>query len=131
MLLTVLFKRAVILVSTRVRLLMLTQSLFLNLMRIGLLEAAACIGCGACVAACPNASGMLFTAAKVTHLGLLPQGKVENLDRVVKMMNQHDKEGFGSCTNFGECAAACPKSVPLETIANLNRQLGKALLKGK
>lgn len=94
-------------------------------------EAAACIGCGACVAACPNASAMLFTAAKVTHLGLLPQGKVENLDRVVNMLNQHDKEGFGSCTNFGECSAVCPKGVPLETIANLNRQLGKAFLKGK
>ncbi|QPK94378.1 succinate dehydrogenase/fumarate reductase iron-sulfur subunit [Actinomyces sp. zg-332] len=94
-------------------------------------EAAACIGCGACVAACPNASAMLFTAAKITHLGLLPQGRVENLDRVVNMLNVHDQEGFGSCTNFGECAAVCPKSVPLETIANLNRQLAKAAIKGK
>lgn len=93
-------------------------------------EAAACIGCGACVAACPNGSAMLFTAAKVTHLGLLPQGKPENYERVVNMLNQHDYEGFGGCQNVGECAAVCPKQVPLETIANLNRQLGKAFLKG-
>ncbi|MDO4791782.1 MAG: succinate dehydrogenase/fumarate reductase iron-sulfur subunit [Buchananella hordeovulneris] len=89
-------------------------------------EAAACIGCGACVAACPNASAMLFTAAKITHLGLLPQGKPERMARVVSMLNQHDEEGFGGCTNIGECAAVCPKSVPLETISMLNRELGRA-----
>ncbi|MDO4665260.1 MAG: succinate dehydrogenase/fumarate reductase iron-sulfur subunit [Actinomycetaceae bacterium] len=93
-------------------------------------EAAACIGCGACVAACPNGSAMLFTSAKVTHLGLLPQGKVENLRRVNSMLNAHDAEGFGGCTNFGECAAVCPKQIPLEVISNLNRQLGKAFFKG-
>ena len=87
-------------------------------------EAAACIGCGACVAACPNASAMLFTSAKVTHLGLLPQGKPENYKRVVNMLNQMDEEGFGSCSNIGECAAVCPKQIPLDVIANLNRQLG-------
>ena len=93
-------------------------------------EAAACIGCGACVAACPNASAMLFTSAKVTHLGLLPQGKPENYKRVVGMLNQMDEEGFGSCSNIGECAAVCPKQIPLDVIANLNRQLGKAAFKG-
>ena len=93
-------------------------------------EAAACIGCGACVAACPNASAMLFTSAKVTHLHLLPQGKPENYRRVVSMLNQMDEEGFGSCTNIGECAAVCPKQIPLDVISTLNRQLGKAALKG-
>lgn len=93
-------------------------------------EAAACIGCGACVAACPNGSAMLFTAAKVTHLGLLPQGKPENLRRVTQMLNRMGAEGFGGCTNFGECAAVCPKQVPLDFIAVLNRQLGKAVLSG-
>ena len=93
-------------------------------------EAAACIGCGACVAACPNGSAMLFTSAKVTHLGLLPQGKPENLQRVTNMLNQHDAEGFGSCTNIGECAAVCPKGISLDNIAFLNRQLGKAFFSG-
>lgn len=93
-------------------------------------NAAACIGCGACVAACPNASAMLFTSAKVTHLGLLPQGKPENLSRVVNMLNQMDEEGFGGCTNVGECAAVCPKEIPLDVISTLNRQLGKALVRG-
>lgn len=93
-------------------------------------EAAACIGCGACVAACPNASAMLFTSAKVTHLNLLPQGKPENLKRVNAMLNQMDAEGFGACTNIGECAAVCPKQIPLDVISTLNRQLGKALFKG-
>ncbi|WP_076464232.1 succinate dehydrogenase/fumarate reductase iron-sulfur subunit [Actinomyces mediterranea] len=93
-------------------------------------EAAACIGCGACVAACPNASAMLFTSAKVTHLQLLPQGKPENYRRVVNMLNQMDEEGFGTCTNIGECAAVCPKQIPLDVISTLNRQLGKAALKG-
>ncbi|WP_022867544.1 succinate dehydrogenase/fumarate reductase iron-sulfur subunit [Schaalia vaccimaxillae] len=93
-------------------------------------EAAACIGCGACVAACPNASAMLFTSAKVTHLQLLPQGKPENYKRVVNMLNQMDEEGFGTCSNIGECAAVCPKEIPLDVISTLNRQLGKAALKG-
>ncbi|WP_075890736.1 MULTISPECIES: succinate dehydrogenase/fumarate reductase iron-sulfur subunit [Actinomyces] len=92
--------------------------------------AAACIGCGACVAACPNASAMLFTAAKVTHLHLLPQGQPENLPRVVNMLNQMDEEGFGTCTNVGECSAVCPKQIPLDVIATLNRQLGKAAFQG-
>ena len=86
-------------------------------------EAAACIGCGACVAACPNASAMLFTAAKVTHLGLLPQGQPERLVRVVDMVAQHDAEGFGNCTNHGACQVACPKGIPVRTIAQLNRDL--------
>ena len=94
-------------------------------------EAAACIGCGACVAACPNASAMLFTGAKISHLGLLPQGQPERLARVVSMLNQHDAEGFGGCTNIGECAAVCPKSVPLEVISRLNRDLGHAVWKGQ
>ncbi len=93
-------------------------------------NAAACIGCGACAAACPNASAMLFTSAKVTHLGLLPQGKPENYSRVVNMLNQMKEEGFGGCTNIGECAAVCPKEIPLDVISTLNRQLGKALFKG-
>lgn len=93
-------------------------------------EAAACIGCGSCVAACPNASAMLFTAAKVTHLGLMPQGHPENLPRVINMINQMEAEGFGGCTNIGECSAVCPKAIPLDVIATLNRQLGKATFKG-
>ncbi len=93
-------------------------------------EAAACIGCGSCVAACPNASAMLFTSAKVTQLGLLPQGEPENLSRVVNMLNQMDSEGFGGCTNIGECAAVCPKEIPLDVISTLNRQLSKAVFKG-
>ncbi|SDU79497.1 succinate dehydrogenase/fumarate reductase iron-sulfur subunit [Arcanobacterium phocae] len=94
-------------------------------------EAAACIGCGACVAACPNGSAMLFTSAKVMHLGLLPQGQPERLDRVVKMLAQHDSEGFGGCTNVGACAAACPKEVPLELISMLNRDLMKSMAHGR
>ncbi|WP_116245970.1 succinate dehydrogenase/fumarate reductase iron-sulfur subunit [Nocardiopsis sp. FIRDI 009] len=93
-------------------------------------DAATCIGCGACVAACPNASGMLFTAAKVTHLGMLPQGQPERASRVVKMVNQHDEEDFGGCTNIGECAAVCPKGIPLDTISQLNRDLLGSLSKG-
>ncbi|WP_213451745.1 succinate dehydrogenase/fumarate reductase iron-sulfur subunit [Rhizomonospora bruguierae] len=83
-------------------------------------EAAACIGCGACVAACPNGSGMLFTAAKITHLGLLPQGQPERSERVRGMIEAHDAAGFGGCTNTGECAIACPKGIPLTTIGRLN-----------
>ncbi len=85
------------------------------------MDAAACIGCGACVAACPNASAMLFTAAKVTHLGLLPQGQPERTRRALAMVRRMDLEAFGGCTNYGECHEACPKEIPLETIARLNR----------
>jgi succinate dehydrogenase / fumarate reductase, iron-sulfur subunit len=92
---------------------------------------AACISCGACVAACPNGSAMLFTAAKITHLGRLPQGQPERESRVIGMVQQHDHEGFGSCTNIGECTAACPKGIPLDTIAQLNRDLLGALAHGK
>jgi succinate dehydrogenase / fumarate reductase iron-sulfur subunit len=84
------------------------------------MDAAACIGCGACVAACPNASAMLFTAAKVSHLGLLPQGQPERFDRVRAMVAQMDAEGFGSCTNHEECEAACPKGITVETIGRMN-----------
>lgn len=90
-------------------------------------EAATCIGCGACVAACPNGSSMLFTAAKITHLGLLPQGQPERDSRVLGMVEQMDAEGFGGCTNIGECAAACPKGIPLDVISRLNRDLMHAL----
>jgi succinate dehydrogenase / fumarate reductase iron-sulfur subunit len=92
------------------------------------MDAAACIGCGACVAACPNASAMLFTAAKVSHLGLLPQGQPERRQRVLKMVAQMDAEGFGTCTNHGECEAACPKEISLEFIARLNRDYWQAAL---
>jgi len=95
------------------------------------MDAAACIGCGACVAACPNASAMLFTAAKVSHLGLLPQGKVEAARRVKAMVAQHDKEGFGNCTNHYECEAACPKGISASFIARMNRELIKAVAKGE
>ncbi len=87
------------------------------------MDGAQCIGCGACVAACPNASGMLFTAAKVSHLGLLPQGQPERYTRVVDMVAQHDLEGFGSCTNHGACQEACPKGISVDFIARLNRDL--------
>ncbi|MBD8061499.1 succinate dehydrogenase/fumarate reductase iron-sulfur subunit [Oceanitalea stevensii] len=93
-------------------------------------EAAACISCGACVAACPNGSSMLFTAAKVTHLGKLPQGQPERLGRVVSMVAQQDAEGFGGCTNIGECASVCPKGIPLDTINQLNFDLRTALRHG-
>jgi len=92
------------------------------------MDAAACIGCGACVAACPNASAMLFTAAKVSHLGLLPQGQPERTRRALAMVSQMDLEHFGGCTNYGECTAACPKEIPLEMIARLNRDYLKATL---
>ncbi|SDY37335.1 succinate dehydrogenase subunit B [Micromonospora pattaloongensis] len=84
-------------------------------------EAAECIGCGACVAACPNGSAMLFTAAKITHLGLMPQGQPERDSRVLDMVAAHDEAGFGGCTNAGECTPACPKGIPLATIGRLNR----------
>ncbi len=92
------------------------------------MDAAACIGCGACVAACPNASAMLFTSAKVAHLALLPQGQPERMDRVLKMVAAMDAEDFGGCTNHGECEAACPKGISLENIALLNRDFVKATL---
>lgn len=92
------------------------------------MDAAQCIGCGACVAACPNASAMLFVAAKVAHLGLLPQGQPERYDRVRKMVGQMDAEGFGHCTNHYECMAACPKGIDVEFIARMNRDLIKAMV---
>ncbi len=91
------------------------------------MDAAACIGCGACVAACPNASAMLFTAAKVSHLGLLPQGQPERDDRVLEMVNVMDVEGFGNCTNHSLCESACPKEISIDFIARLNRDWMKAL----
>ena len=93
--------------------------------------AAECIGCGACVAACPNASGMLFLGAKITHLGELPQGQPERDARVVSMVNQHDAEGFGGCTNIGECSHACPKGIPQDVISTLNRDLRTAFKNGR
>lgn len=90
------------------------------------MDAAACIGCGACVAACPNASASLFTAAKITHLGALPQGQPERYDRAMRMVAQAAAEGFGSCTNIGECEAVCPKEIKLEVIAHMNRDFIKA-----
>jgi succinate dehydrogenase / fumarate reductase iron-sulfur subunit len=93
-------------------------------------DVATCIGCGACVAACPNGSASLFVGAKVTHLGELPQGQAERETRVVNMIAQHDHEGFGGCTNIGECAAACPKEIPLDVISQLNRDLRTALRNG-
>jgi len=93
-------------------------------------DAATCIGCGACVAACPNAAAMLFLGAKVTHLGELPQGQPERDARVVKMLSQHDHEGFGGCTNVGACADACPKEIPLDVISQLNSDLRRSLVRG-
>ena len=84
--------------------------------------AAACIGCGACVAACPNGSASLFLGAKITHLGELPQGQPERNERVVRRVEQHDAEGFGGCTNTGACTVSCPKEIPLDVIATLNRE---------
>jgi succinate dehydrogenase / fumarate reductase iron-sulfur subunit len=95
------------------------------------MDAAACIGCGACVAACPNASAMLFTGAKVTHLGLLPQGQPERDLRVLKMVNTMDDQGFGYCTNHGECSAVCPKGIDLGVIARLNRDYFVASLRAR
>lgn len=92
------------------------------------MDAAACIGCGACVAACPNASAALFTGAKVAHLGLLPQGQPERHERSLRMVRQFNAEQFGSCTNIGECEAVCPKEIKLEVIARMNRDFIKASL---
>ena len=85
------------------------------------MDAAACIGCGACVAACPNASAALFTGAKIAHLGTLPQGKPERDRRALSMVSQMNMEAFGNCTNIGECTGVCPKEIPLEVIATMNR----------
>jgi succinate dehydrogenase / fumarate reductase iron-sulfur subunit len=94
------------------------------------MDSAACIGCGACVAACKNASAVLFVGAKVSHLGLLPQGKIERERRVLRMIAQMEKEGFGACSNEGECEAVCPKGISLSNIARLNREYMRATLKG-
>lgn len=90
------------------------------------MDGAACIGCGACVAACPNGSAMLFTAAKLGHLNLLPQGQPERYERTIHMVERMDKEGFGGCTNIGECSAVCPKEISLDFIARMNGDLIKA-----
>jgi succinate dehydrogenase / fumarate reductase iron-sulfur subunit len=93
------------------------------------MDAAACIGCGACVAACPNGSAMLFTSAKVSHLALLPQGEMERERRVLRMVAAMDEAGFGSCTNHKECEAVCPKEISIDFIARLNREFFVASLK--
>jgi succinate dehydrogenase / fumarate reductase iron-sulfur subunit len=92
------------------------------------MDAAACIGCGACVASCKNASAMLFVSAKVSHLAHLPQGRAERSHRVLSMVTKMDEEGFGNCTNTGECEAACPAGIQLTNIAHLNREYARALL---
>lgn len=94
------------------------------------MDSAECIGCGACVAACKNASAALFTSAKITHLSLLPQGQVERTTRVVNMVQAMDDAGFGSCSNEGECEAVCPKGISLRNIATMNREFWKAMLQG-
>jgi len=93
------------------------------------MEAAACIGCGACVAACPNASAMLFVGAKVSHLALLPQGQAERTSRAIKMVRTMDEEGFGNCSNYLECEAVCPAEIPASVISRLNREYAKASVK--
>ena len=95
------------------------------------MDAAACIGCGACVAACPNASASLFTAAKITHLGLLPQGQPERYKRALQMVDQMQLEDFGSCTLHGECQDACPKEISIDTITRMNRDFLRASLSGR
>ena len=94
------------------------------------MDAATCIGCGACVAACPNASAMLFTAAKVAHLNLMPQGQPERYQRVASMVRQMEDEGFGGCTNMGECEAVCPKEISMDFISKLNGDLLGAARRG-
>ena len=92
------------------------------------MDSAACIACGACVAACKNASAALFTSAKISHLALLPQGQVERTARAAAMVETHDREGFGSCSNEGECEAVCPKQIPITNIARMNREYFRAML---
>ena len=94
------------------------------------MDAAACIGCGACVAACPNGSASLFTAAKISHLGLLPHGQAERYRRASRMVAQMDAEAFGHCTLFGECQEACPKSISIDTISRMNRDFLKSMASG-
>src|SRR5262249_3838897 len=91
------------------------------------MDSAACIGCGACVAACKNASAHLFMSAKIAHLALMPQGGVERATRVVAMIERADAEGFGSCSNEGECEAVCPKSIPISNIARMTREYARAI----
>ena len=93
------------------------------------MDSAQCIGCGACVAACKNAAAHLFTSAKITHLGLLPQGESERDRRVVRMVEQMDGEGFGSCSNEGECEAVCPKEISISNIARMNRDFLRAIVR--
>ena len=92
------------------------------------MDAAICIGCGACVAACPNGAAMLFTGAKVAHLNSLPQGEPERKHRVRSMIRQHDAEGFGGCTNYGECQAACPQEISIKVIGEMNAEYRHAML---
>ncbi len=94
-------------------------------------EAAACIGCGACVAQCPNGAAQLFTSAKVAHLGLLPQGQTERFTRVLEMVEEMETQGFGACSNFRECEAVCPKGISIDWIARMNRDFLRAKLKGR
>ncbi len=94
------------------------------------MDAASCIGCGACVAACPNASASLFTASKISHLGHLPQGQPERYRRVLSMVSQMDLESFGSCTLYGECQEACPKEISIDTITRMNRDFLRASVTG-
>ena len=95
------------------------------------MDSAACIGCGACVAACKNASAHLFMSAKISHLALMPQGQPERSERVTSMIDQADSEGFGSCSNEGECEAVCPKEIPIANIARMTREYVKAQFAGK
>jgi succinate dehydrogenase / fumarate reductase iron-sulfur subunit len=92
------------------------------------MDAAACIGCGACAAACPNGSAALFTSAKITHLAMLPQGHPLRERRVLRMVEQADREGFGHCTNIGECQSACPKDIKIDFIAQMRREYFKAVV---
>jgi succinate dehydrogenase / fumarate reductase iron-sulfur subunit len=92
------------------------------------MDSAACIGCGACVAACKNAAAHLFTGAKIAHLALMPQGQIERRHRVIRMVEQMDREGFGTCSNEGECEAVCPKEISIANIARMNREYLRALL---
>src|SRR5213078_2024133 len=95
------------------------------------MDAAACIGCGACIAACPNGSASLFTAAKISHLGYLPQGQPERVRRSERMVAQMDTEEFGHCTLYGECQEACPKEISIDTIARMNRDYMVASLSSR